>query len=418
MRPTAPDRPSGFRALFSRRMLAMLLLGFSSGLPLLLVGGTLQAWLKDEGVRIEEIGLFALVGLPYTLKFLWAPLFDRFTPRFLGRRRGWAVATQTALALAIAALGLARPSSAPWAVAALALAVAFASASQDIVLDAYRREALVERELGLGTAVFINGYRLAMLVSGALALALADLVPWRAVYFIMAGFVAVGAATILCCREPRLAAPPPRTLGEAVVQPFVEFFRRRGAWLTLLFILLYKLGDQMAVALTTPFVLDLGFTKTELAAVVKLFGMGATLAGGFLGAPFMVRLGVNRSLWVFGALQALGILGYAALAEAGRAPWVLAGAVTVENLTAGMGAAAYAAYMASQTNTRFSATQYALFSSLMGVPRVLLAAPTGFLAHAFGWPSYFLFCALMAVPGMAMLPLVAPWGRRGGAREA
>ncbi len=394
-------------------MLVLLFQGFSSVLPLLLTGSTLQAWLKDSRVDLGAIGLFALVGLPYTLKFLWSPLFDRFVPPFLGRRRGWMLCAQIAVAAAIAALGLGSPEERPWAVALLALVVTFTSASQDIVLDAYRRESLAEEELGPGSGIFVNGYRLAMLVSGALALALADLIPWRAVYLLMAAFMTVGAATTLLCREPEMDAPPPRTLREAVVEPFVEFFRRKGAWLILAFILLYKIGDQMASAMTTPFFLELGFSKTDIAAVVKAIGMASMIAGGFAGAYVMLKVGIRRSLWAFGFLQAASILAFAGLAQAGKVYGMLAAAVALENLSFGMGGAAYAGYLAAQTDRRFTATQYALFSSLFGVPRVLASAPAGFVAEWLGWTGYFVFCAAAAVPGLVLLRWIAPW-RSGG----
>jgi PAT family beta-lactamase induction signal transducer AmpG len=392
-------------------MLVQLLTGFSSGLPLLLTGSTLQAWLKDERVDLGAIGLFTLVGLPYTLKFLWSPLFDRYVPPFLGRRRGWMLVGQIAVAAAIAVLGLSSPAANLPVVVLLALGVTFTSASQDIVLDAYRRESLEDAELGFGTSIFVSGYRLAMLTSGALALALADRIPWRAVYFLMAAFMAVGVLTTILCREPDIEAPPPRTLRDAVVEPFLDFFRRRGAWLVLAFIVLYKVGDQMASAMTTPFVLDLGFTKTELAAVVKLFGLVSMIVGGLVGGVVMLKIGIRRSLWAFGILQAVSVLAFAALAQAGRIYGILAGAVSLENFSFGMGASAYAAYMASQTNKRFTATQFALLSSLTGIPRVLAAAPTGFLAKAFGWTGFFAFCAAAAIPGLVLLFWVAPWGK-------
>lgn len=391
-------------------MLVLLLTGFSSGLPLLLTGSTLQAWLTDQKIDLRAIGLFALVGLPYTLKFLWSPVLDRFVPPFLGRRRGWMLMAQIALAAAIVALGASQPAASPWLVAVLALLVTFFSATQDVVLDAYRREALPDEELGLGTSVFIAGYRAAMLVSGALALALADRVSWHTVYLVMAAFLLIGIVTTLFCPEPVVDAPPPSTLREAVVEPFLEFFRRREALWILAFILFYKLGDQMAAALTTPFVLALGFTKTELAAVAKVFGMGAMIAGGVIGGVAMLRLGIKRSLWVFGFAQMLGVLAFAGLAAAGKVYVLLAVTIIAENLAFGMGGAAYAAYMASATNKRFTATQYALFSSVVGVVRVFTAAPSGFVAQALGWTGYFMFCALLAIPGLLLLVKIAPWG--------
>lgn len=407
-------RVHAFRVLFSGRMLVQLLTGFSSGLPLLLTGSTLQAWLKDERVDLGAIGLFALVGLPYTLKFLWSPALDRYVPPFLGRRRGWMLIAQIAAAAAISALALASPSEMPMLAAVLALGVTFSSATQDIALDAYRRESLADVELGLGSSVFVGGYRVAMLVSGALALALADRIPWRAVYFLMAASMTVGVVTTLLCREPVVEAPPPRTLREAVVEPFAEFFHRRGAWLILAFILFYKIGDQMASSMTTPFLLELGFSKTDLAAVAKLVGMASMIAGGFVGGLVMLRLGIRRSLWVFGILQAASILAFAALAQVGRVFSILGVAVALENFSFGMGTSAYTAYLASQTNRRFTATQYALFSSLTGIPRVLVSAPTGFVARALGWTGYFVFCAAATIPGLLLLFWIAPWRQGDG----
>ncbi len=392
-------------------MLVQLLTGFASGLPLLLTGSTLQAWMKDAQVDLGEIGLFALVGLPYTLKFIWAPAFDRYVPPLLGRRRGWIIIIQIAVALAIMGLGLSNPASSPLVVGMLALAVAFTGACQDIVLDAYRRESLAEAELGLGTSLFVAGYRLAMLCSGALALYLADRMPWHTVYALMAGLMVVGVVTTLFAPEPKVDGPPPRTLREAVVGPFLEFFRRDGWGWVIAFVLLYKLGDQLATSMTTPLILDLGFSKTELAGVAKVFGMGALIAGSFFGGLIMVRIGINRSLWVFGVLQGVGILLFAALAAGGKVWALLAIAVTAENLAMGMGSSAYLGYMASQTNRRFTATQYALLTSIMGVPRVLLASPMGFLAQAVGWTSFFVICTLIAIPGMLLLWRVAPWGK-------
>lgn len=396
-------RASTLRVVFSRRMLVQLGAGFSSGMPLLLTGSTLQAWLKDSKVDLGQIGLFSLVGLPYTLKFLWSPAADRYVPPFLGRRRGWMLLTQLLVAATLAGLGLANPTDAPAVVALVALAVAFASASQDIVLDAYRREALDEHELGLGTSVFVTGYRAGMLISGALALALADRIPWRGVYFLMAGCMAVGVVTTFGCREPKVEAAPPRTLKEAVVEPFLDFFTRPQATLILAFVILYKIGDQMASAMTTPFVLDLGFSKTELASAVKVFGLVSMIVGGFVGGLAMLRIGIRRSLWTFGVLQALSVLAFAGLAQVGRTYAFLAGAVSLENFSFGMGTSAFSAYLASQTNKRFSATQFALLTSLAGVPRVLVASPTGFLAQWLGWTGYFAFCAAAAIPGLVVL---------------
>jgi len=293
--------------------------------------------------------------------------------------------------------------------------IAFFAASQDIVLDAYRREILPDEELGLGSSLFINGYRLAMLFAGAFSLYLADRLPWRTVYLIMAAAVLVGVATALLAPEPALDGPPPGSMREAVLGPFLEFFARRGAWIVLAFVLLYKLGDSMASEMTMPMYLQVGYTKTQVGVVVKGIGFWATILGGLAGGVLILRLGILRSLWIFGALQAVSTLGFAALAAAGVSLPLLGAVIGFENLSSGMGTAAYSAYMASLTNTRFTATQFALLSSLMGVPRVVLAAPTGWMAKQLGWPSFFVLCAALALPGMLLLFKVAPW-RAAGAK--
>jgi PAT family beta-lactamase induction signal transducer AmpG len=390
-------------------MLVALLMGFSCGLPLLLTVTVLQAWMTEAGVDLALIGLMALVGLPYTVKFLWAPVLDRFTLPLLGRRRGWLFLAQAALALSIVLLGFTDPGHHPWQVAAAALLVTFFSASQDIVVDAYRREDLADNELGLGASLYVNGYRLGMLLASGGGLILADHISFRGVYLVMAACMLPGLATTWWCREPPLSAGRPRTLRDAVVEPLVEYFQRPGALWILAFILLYKIGDSMAGAMTTPFYLEIGFTKTEIGAVVKLFGFWATAAGALIGGLFMLRLGIGRSLWVFGVLQAVSTAGFALLARIGPSlPW-LGGVIAFENLTGGMGTAAYVAFMASITHKRFTATQYALLSSLMGVPRVMAAAPTGAMARWLGWEAFFMTCVFLAIPGMLLLVRFAPW---------
>ncbi len=393
-------------------MLVAMIMGFSCGLPLLLTISVLQAWMKEEGVDLTVIGMMALVGLPYTVKFLWAPLLDRYTLPFLGRRRGWLLAAQLALALAIAGLGCTSPAKSPWMVAFAAFLVTFCSASQDIVVDAYRREDLTDLELGLGSSLYINGYRLGMLLASGGGLIMADYIPFSLVYLIMALGMVPGIATTFLAPEPTTPAGVPRTLKDAVLKPMVEYFTRRGALWILAFILLYKIGDTMASAMTTPFYLDIGFTKTQIGAVVKLFGFWATIAGSLIGGICMLRLGIPRSLWIFGILQALSTAGFALLAQIGPSLSWLAGVIAFENLSSGMGTAAYAAFMASITDKRFTATQYALLTSLMGVPRVLAAAPTGLLAKTFGWQGFFICCTVIALPGMLLLLKVAPWKKK------
>jgi len=397
------------RTVFSGRMLLALVMGFSCGLPLLLTGSVLQAWMKEEGVDLSVIGLFALVGLPYTLKFLWAPIIDRYTPPLLGRRRGWLLLAQVGLMVALLGFSFSQPAQHPWLVAMAAMLVTFFSASQDIVVDAFRREDLTDEELGLGSSMYVNGYRMGMLLAGGGGLILADFLSFPMMYRLMAASLLVGIAATLLAREPAIAEGTPRTLREAVIDPFVEYFRRDGAMAILAFILLYKLGDTMASAITTPFYLDLGFSKTEIGAVVKLFGFWATIGGGLLGGILILRTGIRRALWVFGLLQMVSTLGFVVLAQVGHNVIVLASAVALENFTGGMGTAAFVAFMGSLTNKRFTATQYALLSSLMGVPRVLASAPTGLMAQSMGWPAFFVFCTLIAIPGLLILRRFASW---------
>jgi len=403
------DKYPFYRAIFNFRMLVAFVMGFSCGLPLLLTITVLQAWMKEEGVDLAVIGMMALVGLPYTVKFLWAPFLDRFTLPFLGRRRGWLLTAQIALTGSIVGLGLTRPATSPWTVAWVAFLVTFFSASQDIVVDAYRREDLTDEELGLGSSLYINGYRLGMLAASGGGLILADYMSFRLVYGFMAAGMLPGLITTLLASEPRVTEGPPASMKEAVVDPLVEFLSRDGAILILAFIFLYKVGDTMAYAMTTPFYLDIGFTKSQIGAVVKLFGFWATLGGGFMGGVMMLKLGITRSLWIFGILQAVSTAFFAVLASVGPSLPLLSGVIAFENISGGMGTAAYAAFMASITNKKFTATQYALLSSLMGVPRVLVSAPTGFLVKLTNWEVYFIICTLIALPGLLLLCRVAPW---------
>lgn len=401
------------RTFFSRRMIIVFLMGISSGIPLLAIGSTLQAWMTDEKVDLALIGFFALAKLPYTFKFVWAPLMDRFTPLpFLDRRRGWMLIMQVALAISMAGLGLTSPSESPWIVALIVCLVAFFSASQDIAVDAYRREILTDEELGLGSAMGINGYRIGMLISGALALFLADHVSWRLVYAILGSTFVIGIVTTLLAPSPDIKIRPPSSLREAVVKPFLDYFKRRGAFEILLFVLLYKIGDQMASNMTTPFILSQGFSKTDIAAIAKTFGIFATIGGAVLGGLLILHLGIKKSLWLFGALQAISTLGFSALAYAGQNYAVLTGVIAFENLAAGLGGSAYVAFMASLTNRKFTATQYALLSSLIGIPRDIIAAPTGILAENLGWLNYFLFCTIVALPGLFLLIRYETWQRQ------
>jgi MFS transporter, PAT family, beta-lactamase induction signal transducer AmpG len=397
------------KIILSGRMVVALLMGFACGLPLLLTISLLQAWMKEEGVDLTVIGLMALVGLPYTLKFLWAPFLDRFTLPFFGRRRGWLLVAQLFLMFCIVGLGLTDPGNNPWMVAFAAFLVTFFSASQDIVVDAYRREDLPDEELGLGSSLYVNGYRVGMLLASGGGLIMADHMSFFMVYVIMAACMVPGVLTTVFAPEPDASAGTPKSLKEAAIGPLVEYFSRSGAIWILAFILLYKIGDTMASAMTMPFYLDMGFSKSEIGTVVKFFGFSATITGSLIGGILMLRMGINRSLWIFGFLQALSTAGFAILAKIGYSVSLLSGVIAFENLSAGMGTAAYVAFMASITNKKFTATQYALLTSLMGVPRVMASAPTGFLAKNIGWEGFFIFCTLIAIPGMLLLFKFAPW---------
>lgn len=388
----------------NRRIGVMLFLGFSSGLPLALTGGTLQAWMAVAGVDLQTIGIFSLVGLPYTLKFLWAPLMDRFVPPWLGRRRGWMVAAQIGLLGSIAALGLSSPQHAPWALAALALWVAFLSASQDIVFDAYRTDVLRAPERGLGAGVSVFGYRLAMLTSGALALILADHLGWETTYLLMAALMFVGITATLAGPEPERVVSPPRSLREAFAGPLREFFTRRHALVFLLLIVLYKLGDAFAGTLTTAFLLrGVHFSLTEVGAVNKGLGLIASIVGVLFGGALMVRLGLFRSLLLFGFLQALSNLSFMALAWVGKSYGLMVTAIAVENLSGGMGTAAFVALLMVLCNPRYTATQFALLSALAALGRQYLGPPAGYLVESVGWTVFFFITTLAALPGLLVL---------------
>lgn len=420
------------KTIFSVKMLCMLGLGFSSGVPFLIIKDVIKAWMTEESIDITMIGLFSALSMPYTFKFLWSPFMDRFTLPFLGHRRGWILLSQVALLLLIALLGQFNPHDALPTMAVVCLAIAFFSASQDIVLDAFRREYLTDEELGMGTGLWSNAYRLANLVTVGVAFALAGKdqvvaegavaaykMSYSNIHFILAAMMGVGIITTLLMPEPKHQAAPPKTIKEAVVGPFMEFFQRPGAWIILGFILLYKIGDNMAGAMNIPYILSLGFEKKEYFLIVKGLGMGALFLGMFLGGIIMTRIGINRSLWIFGLLQALSTLAFSALSMTEKSQSMLSLVVVFELLTSGLGATAYSTFMATQTHKKFTATQFALMTSLMAVPGTFAAALTGFMVKYMGWISFYWVCALAAIPGMILLIKVAPWNkRRGSAQEA
>jgi MFS transporter, PAT family, beta-lactamase induction signal transducer AmpG len=411
--PAGQNQPLWREALLNRRMLICVFTGFSSGLPLYLLINLVPAWLRTGRVDLRAIGLFALIQLPFTWKFLWSPLVDRYALPLLGRRRGWMLVTQLLLLASIPLFGLLRPQLDLWTIAYLALAVAFFAATQDIVLDAYRRELLPDAELGLGNAIHVQTYRISSLIPGALALILADHLSWLAVFGITALFMLPGIATTLLVAEPALTRPAPRTLREAIVEPFHEFITRSGwgqALLVLSFIFLYKLGDSMATALATPFYIDMGFSLSDIGLIAKNAGLWASVIGGLVGGLWMLKIGINRGLWLFGIVQVVSILGFAWLAyvhEPDRL--LLAVVIAFEALGVGLGTAAFTAFIARTTDPRYTATQFALFTSLASVPRSLVNATTGWIVEQTGWFAFFLLCTALALPGMALLLHVAPW---------
>jgi PAT family beta-lactamase induction signal transducer AmpG len=401
--------------LLNRKMVTCIFLGFTSGLPLYVLIQLVPAWLRSHEVDLATIGLFALVSLPYTWKFLWSPVMDRFKLPFLGRRRGWALITQIGLIVSIAALGRFDPSVSLQAIVVTVFIISFFGASQDIVIDAYRRELLADDELGTGTSFFVNAYRLSSLVPGSLALILSDILPWSTVYWVTALFMLVGILTTFIIKEVSDDALAPANLKEAVVDPFVEFFSRGGikAGLAILgFMFLYKLGDNMATALATPIYLDMGFSRTEIGSVAKIAALWASITGGILGGVIMLKMSINKALWMFGFVQMFTILGYVWLSTIGHSVSGLFIVVSGEYLGVGLGAIALTAFMARETSKSFSATQFALFSSFIAVPRIFANASTGFIIEAVGYTQFFVICTLVAIPGMLLLFKVAPWNQK------
>jgi|TARA_B110000438_G_scaffold295501_1_gene338586 PAT family beta-lactamase induction signal transducer AmpG len=390
--------------IFNGRIAAVLVLGFSSGLPLALSGGTLQAWLTVEGVDIRTIGLFSLVGLPYTLKFLWAPLMDRFVIPIFGRRRGWIVLCQMVLIGIILGMSVSSPKNALWLLAILAFFLTFVSASQDIAIDAYRAEVLKNRERGLGAAVSVTGYRVAMLVSGALALVLSEFLGWGATYMLMALILTLGVLAVWLGPEPEYSAAPPASMKEAVAGPFAEFFSRSGVWSLLALIILYKLGDAFAGSLTTTFLIrGVNFSVGEVGAINKGMGLAATIIGAIYGGLLMARLRLFNSLLIFGILQAVSNLSFMVLALVGKNYPLMIFTIAFENLAGGMGTAAFVAFLMALCNQRYTATQFALLSALASLGRVFVGPLSGVLVDEMGWAVFFFSTFLFALPGLILL---------------
>jgi PAT family beta-lactamase induction signal transducer AmpG len=409
----APERERHWLSYLNGRTVSILFLGFSSGLPLYTLIYLMQAWLAKSGLDVKALGLFALVTFPYTFKFLWAPFMDRYTIGPLGRRRGWMALTQIGLFLVIGGLGMLDPKLELTLIAVFVGVIAFLSASQDVVIDAYRREILAEDEQGLGAAIIVNAYKAASLIPSALGLVLADTMSWQAVFWIVAAFMLPGFVCTLLAKEPAVYGAPPKNLQEAVVLPFREFILRDGlkqALIIIMFVLLYKIGDSMATALSTKFFLDVGFTTKQIGLAANATGWWASLAGGAVGGIWMIKLGINRALWVFGVLQAIAILGFAWLARVGPDPVLLSAVFGFEAFASlGLGSAALVAFMSRATDPRYTATQYALFSSLAAVPRTFINSSVGYIVAETGWFWFFIVCFILAFPAMMMLPKIAPW---------
>ena len=409
-------RSSSVRAFAQPKMAALIFLGFASGLPFNLIGNgkAFQAWMTASGVDLTKIGLFSMIGLPYSLKFLWAPVLDRYIPPILGRRRGWLIITQIILFIAIAAMSLHDPATGLQALAVNAVLIAFFSASQDIAGDAYRTDVLEDREMGAGAAIWVLGYRIALLLTGSLSLILAERLSWGTVYAILSGLMLVGIVATLLAPEPKMKDAPPRTLGEAVAMPFRDFFGRVGMGLglaVLVFIVLYKYADALAGSMTTPFLLKTGFTQTEVGVVFGGAGLLSTILGSIAAGATIAKIGINRSLWVFAVFQALSNLTYYGLALAGRNHSYMVAAIVIENFGVGLVSSALVAYIMSMCNRRFSATQFARLSSLVAASRDILVAPGGKIADSFGWPTFFMVTVIAGLPCIALLPFIAPWNK-------
>ncbi len=408
------ERTSAARVFTQPKMAALLFLGFASGLPFYLTSQTLQAWMTQANVDLTTIGIFSLVGLPYSLKFIWAPLLDRYVPPFLGRRRGWLVITQLLLLLGIAAMSLHDPRLGLQALAFNAILIAFFSATQDVAGDAYRTDVLHHREMGAGAATWVLGYRIALLLTGSLAFVLADRMPWPAVYLVLSGLMLIGVLASFLAPEPLLDDAPPKSLADAVILPFNEFFTRSGlfrGFLILLFIVLYKYSDSLVSVMGTPFLLQAGYTQTEIGVIRGGAGLISTIVGVIAGGALLAKIGLNRSLWLVGILQAVSNLGYYMLSVMDQNRSWLVGVIVIENFIMGLATAALLAFLMMMCNKRFSATQFALLSSLVAASRDILTAPSGGMAESTGWPVFFLVTIAAGLPALLMLPFIAPWNR-------
>ncbi|MGL4860145.1 MAG: muropeptide MFS transporter AmpG [Enterobacteriaceae bacterium] len=400
--------PQNYLKVFTQRNSAvLLLLGFASGLPLALTSGTFQAWMTVENLDLKTIGFFSLVGQAYIFKFLWAPLMDRYTPPLMGRRRGWLLATQILLIGSIFCMGLLQPAQDIWWIALLATLVAFFSASQDIVFDAYKTDLLQPEERGSGAAISVLGYRLAMLVSGGLALWIATRwLGWQHTYWLMALLMLPGVIATFIAREPITDTPAPRSLEQAVMLPLRDFFSRNNAWLLILLLVLYKMGDAFALSLSTPFLIrGVGFSPDVVGLVNKTLGLFATIVGALYGGLLMRKMTLFRALMIFGFLQGITNLGYWFLSVTDKNLLTMASTLFLENLCGGMGTAAFVALLMTLCNTSFSATQFALLSALSAVGRVYVGPVAGWFVELYNWPLFFIGTVIAAIPGLVILAM-------------
>jgi len=399
------------KVLLNNKMGICCLTGFASGLPLFILISLIPAWLRIENIDLKVIGLFSLIQLPFTWKFIWAPIFDRYKI-LMGRRRGWLIVFQILLLLSIASLGFFNAAIDLKTIALISFLIAIFSASHDVVIDAYRREILDDAELGIGNAIHVNAYKISSLIPGSLSLILADMIPWQNVFLITSLFMLVGIGMTLTVKEPDTQYIQPKNFKDSVIQPFISFFKKNGrenALYILLFIFLYKLGDSMATALVTPFYIDLNFSMTEIGIIAKNAGLWASVIGGFLGGIWMIKIGINKALWIFGFLQLVTIIPFIVLSMVGHNLILLGITVGLESFAMGLGTTALIAFISKQTDPRYTATQFALFTSLASIPRSITNASTGFIVESLGWTNFFYLCFMLAIPGMLLLLKVAPY---------
>ncbi|OCG19259.1 AmpG family muropeptide MFS transporter [Gilliamella sp. HK2] len=410
------------KTIFNTKMLICIFTGFASGLPFYLLLQLLPAWLTSDGVNIKTIGAFSLTQIPYILKFIWSPFMDNISPFNLGRRRGWMLGCQIILTFSIAILGFFSPKLNIWLIAITCFIIALFSATQDVALDAFRRELLIDKELGLGNSIHTNAYRIAGLVPGSLSLILSNYLPWNSVFIITALFMLPAIIMTLLVKEPLNQMPKNHHFKDIIIEPFNEFITRNGlktAILILAFIFLYKLGDSMATSLATPFYLQMGYSRPDIGWIAKNASLWPSVLGALIGGILMIKIGINRALWSFGLVQVISILGFAWLSVEGPFNAIgtyqkalLAIVIGFESLGVGLGSAAFVAFIAKTTNPLYTATQFALFTSIASIPRTLINATTGIMVEYLGWTTFFSLCTILAIPGMLLLLKVAPWNTK------